>query len=115
MTFDTAELFHWLYVISMHGREFTNSAGVREFTLNFRRAQPNVNFIKEIGPNFVGSAFINTASPYVEVQGNSNYMLWQCTGFEGSNFIEIYALYTGISISYLHSGLWVYNRDFPVL
>ena len=32
-------------------------------------------------------------------------MLWQCTGFEGSNFIEIYALYTGISISYLHSGL----------
>ena len=23
------------------------------------------------------------------IQGNSNYMLWQCTGFEGSNFNEI--------------------------
>ena len=28
---------------------------------------------------------------YMEIciQGNSNYMLWQCTGFEGSNFNEI--------------------------
>ena len=25
----------------------------------------------------------------IRVQGNSNYMLCQCTGFEGSNFNEI--------------------------
>ena len=38
-------------------------------------------------------------------QGNSNYMLWQCTGFEGSNFIEIQTCVN--SENGLRSHLWL--------
>ena len=50
---------------------------------------------------------ISTATCFGCVQGLKGQISLKCR--------EIYEFYTGISISYLHSCLCFYNRDFPVL
>ena len=78
------------------------------------RGLPNqILFIKSIQANILS---VLTEIPYREVQvfyreifveGNSNYRLWQYTGFEESNIIEIQGniciLYRNIAIDiYIH-------------